>query len=150
MRTGFKNVALVFCLLSGLFLVGVAEAQMPGGWSRARGIDQKARSIFNRAVADLVGVKYTPLNYRTQVVNGTNYRFYCNTLTMGNPRRSGKAYLTVHVDLEGKIRNVSTEDVGSRGQTGSAPGSSYRSSPGSSYPGSSYPGSAPGSYRRRR
>ncbi|QZT38434.1 hypothetical protein K5X82_05940 [Halosquirtibacter xylanolyticus] len=35
-------------------------------------------TIFDEATNKLTGVAYEPLNYASQVVNGTNYSFFCN------------------------------------------------------------------------
>ncbi len=37
-------------------------------------------NVFRSAMKGLVGVKYTPIAVSTQLVNGMNYRFFCNAM----------------------------------------------------------------------
>lgn len=53
----------------------------PGGWSPFDELTEEDRKVFEEAMKGLVGVEYTPEKVAKQVVNGTNYRFFC----YGNP-----------------------------------------------------------------
>lgn len=55
------------------------EAQiMPGGWSAFQCVNKEATQVFEKALQGFVGVSYTPVAFATQVVAGTNFRFFCN------------------------------------------------------------------------
>lgn len=60
-----------------------AVVTVPGGWSPFEPLTEEDRKVFDEAMNGLVGVEYTPEKVAKQVVNGTNYRFFCygNTLT---------------------------------------------------------------------
>jgi hypothetical protein len=59
------------------------EAAAMGGWTPfTKDISKEAASVFETALAGQVGVKYAPLAVATQVVAGTNYKFFCNTSTV--------------------------------------------------------------------
>jgi hypothetical protein len=49
-----------------------------GGWTPFRALDAESKAVFTAATKGLMGVKYTPKEVATQVVNGTNYRFRCD------------------------------------------------------------------------
>lgn len=53
--------------------------QVVGGWSGySCDITELEKEVFDRATANLLGVKYTPVAVATQPVAGTNYSFFCN------------------------------------------------------------------------
>lgn len=108
MVKGIVFTLLVFGLaatLSPLAEAAVPGGGMPGGWSSKKRMDSKAKELFNKMLDKhpLVGVKYTPWAYSTQVVAGTNYKFYCTTETMSHRSRRGQAVIQVYVDLDGDI-----------------------------------------------
>jgi len=52
------------------------EGHVLGGWSSFNfNITPEAKNVFDQALKGLVGVKYTPLAFATQVVAGLNYCF---------------------------------------------------------------------------
>ncbi len=52
---------------------------MPGGWSQySCEIPRDVLKTFKAAFEGFVGVKYIPLAYASQVVQGANYSFFCN------------------------------------------------------------------------
>lgn len=57
------------------FVMGV------GGWTPFSELKEEDRKVFKEALKGLVGVEYTPESVSKQLVNGTNYRFFC----YGNP-----------------------------------------------------------------
>lgn len=69
----------------------ISDEPVAGGWSAAIAVSENpdALSVFTEAMDGLVGVNYTPLTVRTQVVNGVNYRFVCKAVfsTAGLPER---------------------------------------------------------------
>lgn len=52
--------------------------QIPGGWSKYNCIDQEKLKIFNDVQLPL-GVDYEPFAVSTQVVDGRNIKYLCNT-----------------------------------------------------------------------
>ncbi len=42
-------------------------------------ISQEEQAVFKKATERLLGVQYAPVAVATQVVNGINYSFFCNT-----------------------------------------------------------------------
>lgn len=52
-----------------------------GGWSPFEPLTEEDRKVFDEAMKGLVGVEYTPKKVSKQIVQGTNYRFFC----YGNP-----------------------------------------------------------------
>ncbi|MBI9034162.1 MAG: hypothetical protein JEZ03_06805 [Bacteroidales bacterium] len=54
---------------------------MVGAWTKYRvNMTKEEIGIFEEAFNGFVGVKYTPLAVATQVVNGTNYSYFCNAV----------------------------------------------------------------------
>lgn len=50
-----------------------------GGWTPyTTPLAAEAKEVFASVTKGLVGVHYTPLAVASQVVAGTNYRFFCN------------------------------------------------------------------------
>ncbi len=50
-----------------------------GGWTPySTSVSAEAKKVFDSVIKGLVGVQYSPLAVATQVVSGTNYRFFCN------------------------------------------------------------------------
>ena len=70
-----------------------------GGYTQARPLDKHDKEVFEKAFEGFVGVTYTPKRASTQVVNGTNYRFFCDYKTTTNPPEKGKALITIHEEL---------------------------------------------------
>lgn len=48
-----------------------------GGWTKYHALTPEDQKVFNEAMNGFVGVKYTPEQVSTQLVNGTNYRYKC-------------------------------------------------------------------------
>ncbi|MDQ1094866.1 MULTISPECIES: hypothetical protein [Chryseobacterium] len=49
--------------------------QLVGGWTRFHELTAEDQKVFDEAMQGFVGVKYSPKEVSTQVVNGMNYRF---------------------------------------------------------------------------
>jgi len=50
-----------------------------GAWTPFRTeISKEDIELFKKVTDPLFGVKYSPVAVASQVVNGTNYRFFCN------------------------------------------------------------------------
>lgn len=72
---------------------------MAGGWSPFNThLTPDEMQVFNQATAGMVGAKYEPIAVSTQVVNGINYKFFCNSnkATMSSPNEG--AIVEIHSD----------------------------------------------------
>lgn len=71
-------------------------------------ISPEAKEVFNKALAGLVGVDYTPLAVSTQVVAGTNYRFFCNAKPVypNAPVEGAMVYIYQPLEGEPHITNI--------------------------------------------
>lgn len=78
-----------------------AEAPvMVGGWSTYHDLTPKEKEVFDVAIKNILGVKYTPETVSTQVVNGTNYRYKCKaSLPQGG--QPWDAIVEIYAPLEG-------------------------------------------------
>lgn len=69
---------------------------MAGGWSSfSFTITPEAKKVFEQALKGLVGVRYTPLAFATQVVAGLNYCFLCEgqVVSPENPEFAALIYI---------------------------------------------------------
>ena len=48
-----------------------------GGWSAFTALSHEDEEVFKQAVGTMRGVDYKPLQVSKQIVNGVNYRFFC-------------------------------------------------------------------------
>ncbi|WP_228458432.1 hypothetical protein [Chryseobacterium hagamense] len=58
-----------------------------------------------------VGVKYTPQEVSTQVVNGTNYRFRCDASMPGPQPMNWEAIVEIYAPIEGQPHVVSIHRI---------------------------------------
>lgn len=49
-----------------------------GGWTPYHELTAEDKKVFEQAIKNILGVKYTPKMVSTQVVAGVNYRFRCD------------------------------------------------------------------------
>ena len=86
-------------------------AMVPGGWSPFTEVAAEDGVVFDKAMEGLVGVKYTPERVSKQIVNGTNYRFFC----YGDPATLGghkfPAIVKIHVSPAHEVQLVKIERV---------------------------------------
>ncbi|WP_415325502.1 hypothetical protein [Chryseobacterium sp. MMS23-Vi53] len=72
-----------------------------GGWTKYHTLTPKDQEVFNEAMEGFVGVKYTPQEVSTQVVNGTNYRYKC-IASMPPSEVVWEAIVEIYAPIEGK------------------------------------------------
>ena len=127
-----KTIAILLAALTLLALCACGKEKAPadtpvtGGWSQVDGavLSDKARSAFDKAMEELVGVDYDPLALlATQVVAGTNYCLLCEATVVYPDAKPYYALVYVYEDLQGSkivrlnIGNISEsgkiEDAGS-------------------------------------
>lgn len=59
-------------------------------------------NVFSQATKGLEGVDYTPLAVSTQLVSGTNYRFFCNSKGVYPNSLNEGAIVTIYQPLQGQ------------------------------------------------
>ncbi|MDC1105216.1 hypothetical protein OAT16_00825 [Prolixibacteraceae bacterium] len=81
----------------------MAHSNCCGGYTPyKKDIPKEVMNAFKEAMEGLVGVGYEPLCYASQVVEGTNYCFFCNaTLVIAEPM-TYPAFVEVYKPLEGR------------------------------------------------
>lgn len=87
-------------LLSEKLLAGYAD--VCGGWTPYRSLTEEDEQVFKEATAGLVGVDYTPLKVQSQIVAGTNYRFYCKAFPVTPNLQSYDVIIFVFKPLPGQ------------------------------------------------
>ena len=66
-------------------------------------ISQDDKNVFEKAMNGFVGVKYTPVAVATQVVQGTNYAFFCNGEGAYPESISQPSIVYIYQDLNGAV-----------------------------------------------
>lgn len=84
------------------------SANSPGGWSDLHKPDENELQIFQEAFEGFVGVSYTPIVVRSQIVNGTNYNFATDAVGIYPGAVPYKAQVSIHKPINGKavITNI--------------------------------------------
>lgn len=75
--------------------------EFAGSWSAWGPITAETRLIFQQALNDYVGVKYTPHLVSTQVVNGKNYRYKCLAQLPGQSEVVWEALVYIYKPING-------------------------------------------------
>jgi hypothetical protein len=70
-----------------------------GGYTEERDLTAEDTEIFVAAMEGLDGVSYKPLKVSTQVVAGTNYKFYCKATNATPDAKERYVYVTIFVPL---------------------------------------------------
>jgi hypothetical protein len=70
-----------------------------GGYTEERDLTSEDTAIFAAAMEGFDGVKYEPLKVSTQVVAGTNYKFYCKATNATPDAKERYVYVTIYVPL---------------------------------------------------
>ncbi len=116
MKKWLAVLMTVVLLLTGLAL---AEENTPlsGGWTPAEdpSMTDEVKAIFEKGMADLVGVNYVPVTYLgSQVVAGTNHAFLCQATVVTPDAVPSWVIVYLYEDLEGKVSiiNIADFDIG--------------------------------------
>ena len=64
-------------------------------------ITKKAKQAFNNAMNDVMGLNYHPIAFSAQIVDGINYKFFCNSEASSSPPISGAAIVTIFAPTNG-------------------------------------------------
>ncbi len=81
-----------------------------GGWTKYHALTPKDKKVFDEAMSGFVGVKYTPNEVATQLVNGTNYRFKC-TASMPPSDVVWEAIVEIYAPIKGAPHVVSIHKI---------------------------------------
>ena len=77
---------------------------IPGGFTPFTAeISTSAQESFNKAFQGFVGARYSAVAVSTQIVAGTNYKFFCNTQSVTENPIPGIAIVSIYVSLEGEV-----------------------------------------------
>jgi hypothetical protein len=86
--------------------------QLDGGWTPfITPIPQEDLDVFNTAMKQIMGVDYQPLAVATQVVAGTNYRFFCNSKVVYPHSPNEARMVQIWQNPEGVLSITSIEKV---------------------------------------
>ncbi len=83
---------------------------VPGGWTAFRfTVTDSAKKVLEAAFMGLLGVKYTPLAFATQVVEGTNYCFLCegHVIVPSEPEFAAMVYICEPLQGEPHVTEIS-------------------------------------------
>lgn len=73
-----------------------------GGWSTfSEDITPEAYEVFEKATEFLLGVSYEPVAFATQVVAGTNYRFFSNATVVYPNAPNTAVMIEIYQPLQG-------------------------------------------------
>lgn len=72
-----------------------------GGWTIFRKPDEDDMKVFEEAMNGLLGVKYTPLLVKSQIVSGKNYKFICNATPVVPEPEEFSAIVSIFKPLDG-------------------------------------------------
>jgi hypothetical protein len=75
---------------------------IPGGWTPfSTTISAEEKAVFDKAFQGFVGVQYDPLAVSTQVVSGTNYKFFCNSTVVYPNAPTIPALVIIYTPFQG-------------------------------------------------
>lgn len=99
--------AVMFFAFSALFTAcggngGGGSDSVVGGYTSQRSITDDEREMFDRAVAEIEDIEYTPRSVATQVVAGTNYRFVCKARETVKGGKRFDAVIVIYKPLPGQ------------------------------------------------
>lgn len=104
-------VMLTLCMLMNLVACGKKEDNV-GGWTDANGeITSELKDKFDEALKGYTGMKLEPIELlKTQVVEGTKYKFLCNGTVVVPNGETKKVVVTVYESSDGKLEITNVED----------------------------------------
>lgn len=76
-----------------------SSQMMVGAYTEDRDVTDEDLAIFDAAMEGLTGVEYVPEKVATQVVAGTNYRFYAKATTVTQTPEEYYAYVYIFMPL---------------------------------------------------
>ncbi|ALR29042.1 MULTISPECIES: hypothetical protein [Chryseobacterium] len=86
------------------------EELVVGGWTKYHALTPEDQKVFDEAMRGFVGVKYTPQEVSTQLVNGTNYRYRC-IASMPPSQVVWEAIVEIYAPINGEPHVVSIHRI---------------------------------------
>ena len=80
----------------------VSGTPLCGGYTEVREPSVEENQFFHEVADTVKGMTFTPLSVQTQVVAGTNYKFYCRYSDETEENNPGHCYLTIYKPLPGQ------------------------------------------------
>jgi hypothetical protein len=74
-------------------------------------ISVEEHDVFKKVIGGIVGVQYSPLCVSTQLVSGTNYRFFCNAKGVYPNALNEVAIVQIYKPLNGEAHLTSITRV---------------------------------------
>ena len=85
---------------------------LPGGWtSYSTPLSADAKKVLDSVIKGLIGVNYSPLAVATQIVSGTNYRFFANSQVVYPGALNEAVIIQVYQPLQGEAHITSIKKV---------------------------------------
>ena len=81
-------------------ITDVLSPQKCGEWSARRDLTEEDEKVFAEATSNLIGVTYTPTKVESQLVNGVNYRFYCNAVVSSENQETFTAVVYIYKSFD--------------------------------------------------
>jgi hypothetical protein len=83
-----------------------------GGWSPiSPKLSDDAQKVFDTVFGKMVGVKYEPVAFSKQVVNGINYRYLCNATGIYPGAETKHVVVIIHQPIQGEPHLESIEPL---------------------------------------
>lgn len=74
-------------------------------------ISKDESDVFKKAAGQLIGVNYQPLAVSTQVVSGTNYKFFCNATPVYPNAITKPVMITIYAQLDGTVHLLEIKEI---------------------------------------
>lgn len=100
-----KKIITLLLVLSTTFALtacgskggNTSSSDISGGYSEERNLTSSDKEIFEIAMTDTTGVGYEPISVATQVVSGTNYRFYAKGFAISSDTDEDAKYYEITI-----------------------------------------------------
>lgn len=79
-----------------------SQANSSGGWTDYRKVGSEEEAIFEEAFKEFVGVKYTPLLVKSQIVSGVNYSYTADAVGVYPGAKPYKVQVLIYKPISGK------------------------------------------------
>jgi hypothetical protein len=102
------TLILIAVLCMGMVLGCSQQKQedVAGGYTEERDVTSEDMEVFDEAMADTTDAVYDPMKVATQVVAGTNYKFYTKKVSNDGGMES-YVYITIFKPLDDEPATVS-------------------------------------------
>ncbi len=84
---------------------------VPGGWTQFKDLTASDKKVFDEAMKHHVGATFTPEKVSKQIVNGTNYRFFCYGMPATHEPHRYPAIVKIHAPIHGEPEITEIERV---------------------------------------